>query len=80
MSVYAKALLPLLLAALCACRVDVGYHDGEAASQAAAAAPVLQSVEVGNTNPVRWKCIRAMFRTAFRCAYFRLMARASCCK
>jgi len=32
MSVYAKALLPLLLAALCACRVDVGYHDGEAAS------------------------------------------------
>ena len=50
MSVYAKVLLPLLLAALCACRVDVGYHDGEAASQAAAAAPVLQSVEVGKTT------------------------------
>ena len=50
MSVYAKALLPLLLAALCACRVDVGRHDGEAASQAAAAAPVLQSVEVGKTT------------------------------
>ncbi len=50
MSVYAKALLLLLLAALCACRVDVGHHDGEAASQAAAAAPVLQSVEVGKTT------------------------------
>ena len=63
MSVYAKALLPLLLAALCACRVGVGYHDGEAASQAAAAAPVLQSVEVGKTTVDQ---IRALYPDAVK--------------
>ena len=63
MSVYAKALLPLLLVALCACRVDVGHHDGEAASQAAAAAPVLQSVEVGKTTVEQ---IRALYPDAVK--------------
>ena len=63
MSVYAKAFLPLLLAALCACRVEVGHHDGEAASQAAAAAPVLQSVEVGKTTVEQ---IRALYPDAVK--------------